>query len=78
MTEPSSPTPEFEEALTSLETLVTRLEQGELPLEQALAAFEQGIQLSRQCQASLQQAEQRVRMLLEDGSESDTAVPNHD
>ncbi|MCV9879095.1 exodeoxyribonuclease VII small subunit [Brenneria izbisi] len=56
----------FENALSELEKIVTRLESGELPLEEALNAFEHGIQLARQGQQTLQQAEQRVQILLSD------------
>ena len=56
----------FETALKELELIVTRLESGELPLEDALTAFEQGVQLARQGQQTLQQAEQRVQILLSD------------
>ena len=58
-------TPDFEQSLAELQTLVERLENGELSLEDSLTAFEQGIRLSRECQASLQQAEQKVQILLE-------------
>ncbi|MBJ7221836.1 MULTISPECIES: exodeoxyribonuclease VII small subunit [unclassified Brenneria] len=62
----------FESSLNELEKIVTRLESGELPLEEALNAFEQGIQLARQGQQKLQQAEQRVQILLSD--EPDAAL----
>jgi exodeoxyribonuclease VII small subunit len=54
----------FEQALASLEALVSRLESGELPLEAALAAFEEGIALTRTCSAQLDQAEQRIDELV--------------
>ena len=56
----------FETTLTALEQIVRRLESGELPLEKALSEFEHGIQLARQGQKALQQAEQRVQILLQD------------
>ncbi|MBD2809382.1 exodeoxyribonuclease VII small subunit [Xenorhabdus sp. Vera] len=56
--------PTFETALKELEEIVIRLESGELPLENALNEFERGIQLARQGQKTLQQAEQRVQILL--------------
>lgn len=56
----------FETALTELEQIVNRLESGDLPLEEALNEFERGVQLARQGQAKLQQAEQRVQILLAD------------
>ena len=52
--------------LDALEALVEQLESGDLSLEAALGAFEQGIALTRQCQKVLSVAEQRVRVLLED------------
>ena len=58
-------TPDFEQSLAELQTLVARLENGELSLEDSLTTFEQGIRLSRECQSALQQAEQKVQMLLE-------------
>ncbi|MEQ9908415.1 exodeoxyribonuclease VII small subunit [Pectobacterium odoriferum] len=56
----------FESSLNELEKIVTRLESGELPLDDALNEFEHGIQLARQSQQKLQQAEQRVQILLND------------
>ena len=58
-------TPHFEKSLEELETLVTALESGQLSLEDSLKKFEQGIGLTRQCQKALQDAEQRVAILLE-------------
>lgn len=62
-------TPNFEKSLQQLEELVERLETGELSLEDSLNTFEQGIKLTRTCQAALQEAEQKVELLLqkEDG-----------
>ena len=54
----------FEEALSELEGLVQRLEKGELPLEESLAAFERGMSLVRQLGDRLAQVEQRVEVLL--------------
>ena len=56
----------FESALGELETIVTELEQGNLPLEQALKQFERGIGLARSGQHKLAQAEQKVEILLGD------------
>lgn len=53
----------FEQQLAQLETLVTQLESGQLTLEDSLSAFEQGVQLTRQCQQQLEQAQLRVRHL---------------
>jgi len=60
----------FETALTELEQIVTRLESGDLPLEEALSEFERGVQLARQGQTKLQQAEQRVQILLSEQDEA--------
>lgn len=60
----------FETALSELEHIVTRTESGDLPLEDALNEFERGVQLARQGQAKLQQAEQRVQILLSDNEEA--------
>ncbi len=62
-------TPDFEQSLQQLEGLVEQLEQGDLPIEDALKAFEQGIRLTRDCQSILQQAEQKVQLLTEQDGE---------
>lgn len=56
---------DFEGALDELEQLVARMEQGETRLEDALQDFERGIALTRSCQKSLADAEQKVQVLLE-------------
>jgi exodeoxyribonuclease VII small subunit len=61
--------PDFETAMRDLEELVERLEQGDLPLEESLAAFERGIMLTRACQAALKDAEQKVEILLKTAGE---------
>ncbi len=55
----------FEEALTELNQLVGHMESGELSLEDALKQFERGIQLTRQCQQALGEAEQKISILSE-------------
>ncbi|MBM3203588.1 exodeoxyribonuclease VII small subunit [Candidatus Woesearchaeota archaeon] len=60
----------FEDSLMELEALVERMEQGQLPLEEALKTFERGIQLSRLCQKALQEAEQKVQILMDDKTDS--------
>lgn len=62
--------PSFEESLAELERLVERMEQGNLPLDESLKLFERGVQLTRSCQKSLQEAEQKVRILLEENGEA--------
>jgi exodeoxyribonuclease VII small subunit len=54
----------FETALSRLEAIVDRLEEGDLELEAALSAFEQGVALSRRCAEQLAQAERRIEMLV--------------
>lgn len=63
------PAVDFEKALAELEKLVADLEQGELPLEASLKAFERGIELTRLCQRELAQAEQKVRKLTGSGDD---------
>jgi exodeoxyribonuclease VII small subunit len=58
-------TPLFEDSLAELEQLVNRLEQGDITLEESLKSFERGVQLTRTCQTALQNAEQKVQILLE-------------
>jgi exodeoxyribonuclease VII small subunit len=58
----------FEEAMADLEALVTRLESGDLSLEDALAAFEQGVALVRSLNEKLNAAEQRIELLTRDAS----------
>lgn len=65
-----TPAPDFETAMTELETLVQRMESGELSLEASLKEFERGVQLTRICQDALKAAEQRVRLLTADGQDS--------
>ncbi|AIS19351.1 exodeoxyribonuclease VII small subunit [Pseudomonas rhizosphaerae] len=60
---------DFEQSLADLQTLVERLENGELSLEDSLSAFENGIRLTRDCQSALAQAEQKVQVLLEKDGE---------
>lgn len=54
----------FEEALQKLEQIVEQLEQGDLPLDKSLEIFEEGIKLSRLCTKQLEEAEQRIELLL--------------
>ena len=59
----------FDAALGELEQIVQQLEQGDLPLESALKQFERGIQLARVSKQKLEQAEQQVQILLQQGSQ---------
>jgi exodeoxyribonuclease VII small subunit len=63
----------LEKSLEELEALVTKLESGDLSLELALKEFERGVKLTRQCQSALQEAEQKVEILLR---KSETAEPS--
>ncbi len=54
----------LEKSLADLETLVEELESGDLPLDQAMKKFEEGIKLTRGCQVTLKDAEQKVEILL--------------
>lgn len=63
---------DFEKALTELETIVHKMEDGQLSLEQSLEFFEKGIKLTRQCQQALSSAEQRVQMLIDKDGEAQT------
>jgi exodeoxyribonuclease VII small subunit len=56
--------PKFEECLQRLEKIVDQLEKGEIPLEQALKLFEEGIALSNSCRTELEDAEGKVEILL--------------
>jgi len=71
----STPPFEFERSMAELEALVTRLESGEVPLEEALKSFEEGIRLTRACQAALAQAEQKVELLVTRADGTSATVP---
>jgi len=66
--------PNFEETLAELEKLVVNLEEGELSLEESLSGFKQGIELTRQCQSVLDNAQQTVELLL-DNEDEDSSEP---
>ena len=57
----------FETSLVKLEKIVDRLESEELGLEESLRLFEEGIKVSKKCEESLKNAEQKVRKLMKDG-----------
>lgn len=63
----------FEESLEELESLVEQMEDGDLSLEESLAAFEKGVRLARECQDALKNAEQRVQVLLQQNGEEQLA-----
>jgi exodeoxyribonuclease VII small subunit len=68
-------TPNFEEALQRLEEIVGDLEGGELALEQALALFEEGVQLGKSCGAQLENAEKKISLLIEKADASLSEEP---
>ncbi len=57
--------PKFEEQLTALETVVNRLERGELSLEESVRLFEEGVKLSTACKQELDAAEGKIQVLVE-------------
>ena len=59
-------TVKFEEALARLEAIVAELERGDLPLEDSMRIFEEGIKLSRTCLKMLEEAERKVEILVKD------------
>ncbi len=67
----------FEESLAELEQLVERMELGNLGLEESLKLFERGVQLTRTCQKSLKEAEQKVQILLDENGKT-TLQPFND
>jgi exodeoxyribonuclease VII small subunit len=58
---------DFEAAIAELESIVKKLEEGDLALEQSLALYERGVQLSRYCHGRLEEAERRVEILTDRG-----------
>ena len=65
----------FEDCLTRLEQIVSALETGNLPLEESLKVFEEGIRLARHCARYLDDAERRIEILMKDESGATTAQP---
>jgi len=59
----TTPTPSFEKALSELENIVKTMEDGQLPLEQTLAAYKRGTELLKFCQQALQDVQQQVKVL---------------
>ena len=70
--------PTFEEALKQLETTVDRLEEGTLPLSDALEAFEEGLKASNQCRSLLEDARQKVDLLMRDSDDEFELAPLND
>jgi len=63
MSKKTTPDPDFEETLAELEKLVVNLEEGDLSLDESLSGFKHGIELTRRCQAVLDNAQQTVELL---------------
>ncbi|MFP5211857.1 MAG: exodeoxyribonuclease VII small subunit [Acidobacteriota bacterium] len=62
-------TEQFEESLAKLQTIVEKLERGDLPLEEAMESFAEGVRLAQFCHHKLEEAESRVQVLLQDKNE---------
>jgi len=79
MVKKSTKTPGFEQSLKELESLVEKMEQGDLSLEDSLSHFERGVQLSRACQKALKDAEQKVEILMKKNAQDEiTAFDSED
>lgn len=63
--------PDLEASLSEIDALIEKMEQGELSLEQSLERFERGIVLIKHCQKVLQEAEQKVQILMQNNGEED-------
>ena len=68
----------FEQDLVALETLVERMEAGDLSLTEALTTFEQGVVLTRRCQQALQEAELKIQQLSTPDGSPETFESHHD
>jgi exodeoxyribonuclease VII small subunit len=65
----------FEQSLQQLEQIVSELESGELPLEQAIRKFEEGIELSKFCAQKLEETERKITLLMQAGTEGAVEKP---
>jgi exodeoxyribonuclease VII small subunit len=74
MSKKTAAAPEFEKTLAELEKLVVNLEQGDLSLDESLSGFKHGIELTRQCQSVLDNAQQSVEQLMNNDDE-DSSTP---
>lgn len=70
--------PNFEKSLEALETIVESLEDGDLPLEDALSHYEKGIKLAKDCQVALKTAELKVKTLMEENEQVLDALSDSD
>jgi exodeoxyribonuclease VII small subunit len=78
MADDPKPPQSFESSLTELEAVVKEMENGELPLERALALFEKGTELSASCRKQLEEAETRVEQLIRRGDRVTAEPFRHD
>ena len=75
---PAEASPSFEDAIQQLEQLVEAMESGDMSLDDSLQAFEKGIKLTRTCQQSLDEAEQKVKILLENNTKAELEPFEHE
>ncbi|HBB52685.1 MAG TPA: exodeoxyribonuclease VII small subunit [Legionellales bacterium] len=66
----------FEQSITELEKIVESLEQGDLPLEETLKKFEEGMKLSQYCQTALNEAQNKINQLMKDSNNDNTSNDN--
>ncbi len=66
----------FEQSITELEKIVESLEQGDLPLEETLKKFEEGMKLSQYCQTALNEAQNKINQLMKDSNNDHTSNDN--
>ncbi|GLI83311.1 exodeoxyribonuclease VII small subunit [Rossellomorea marisflavi] len=70
--------PTFEEAIAQLEEIVEKLEEGEVPLEQAIEYYQKGMNLSKYCHDTLQQAENKLTKMMTDEGEQTIDLPEEE
>lgn len=70
----------FEQAISELEEVVTKLEDGEISLEESIEYFQKGVELSKMCNKKLDEAERKITMLLDGGSDevNEVEIPGTD
>ena len=78
MTKKAEKLPTLEESLTEITQLIDKMEHGELTLEQSLNHFERGITLIKHCQKVLQEAEQKVQVLIQNNGQEELAAYGND
>ncbi|TDL34630.1 exodeoxyribonuclease VII small subunit [Jeotgalibacillus sp. S-D1] len=68
----------FEEAMNELENIVTKLEEGDVPLEEALSYYQQGVKLSKICHDKLQNAEKQMATIMTEDGETPLTISDED